>query len=263
MGNKHSMSLRLKTKRNWGDTSYYFNSKNELHQYWGLDKIALNVIKHYFQFAILSKPKLYKDSNKVVINFYYYLNLPVSKRLNPGLSKKTLLGSHDSDHINLLNIEAKKYSNLELKLSRLYGKSVELRPVRVHYPYLNSYILAQYIAHNIQAGNFNKLMQLLFKKVKLIGNNNSTSTNFRDLIRYSSDLKGPQNLTGLKIQVSGRLSQRRAASRTKIVKKSIGTLNLSSFNSSIDSSKYAFTGKNGSICVKVWISSGSPVNLVS
>lgn len=58
MGSKHPISLRLKTKENWVNTSYHFCSGNELHNYFGIDKIALNVIKHYFQFAILSKPKL-------------------------------------------------------------------------------------------------------------------------------------------------------------------------------------------------------------
>ena len=73
MGSRHPMSLRLKKSSYWGNTSYYFNSKNEQHNYWGVDKIALNVIKHYFQFALISKPKFNKDSNKIVISFYYFL----------------------------------------------------------------------------------------------------------------------------------------------------------------------------------------------
>jgi hypothetical protein len=259
MGSKHPLSLRLKTHNKWGETSYYFNSKSELHNYWGVDKIALNVIKHYFQFALISKPKFNKDSNKVVISFYYFLNLPVSKRFNPyGQSKKiqsSLQGDITVNNKNLLPLEAKGYSKLILKLSRFYGKPVELRPVRIHYPYLNSYILAQYIAINIRLGNFNKLMRTLFKKAKLVKNNNINTTNFRDLIKYSSLINRPQFLSGLKIQISGRLSQRKAASRTRIVRKSIGTLRLSSSTSLIDASKFSFKGKNGAATVKVWLSS--------
>ena len=33
MGSKHPMSLRLKIKQNWANTSYYFNSKNGLHEF--------------------------------------------------------------------------------------------------------------------------------------------------------------------------------------------------------------------------------------
>jgi hypothetical protein len=33
MGSKHPVSLRLKTKQNWGNTSYYFNSKNEQYNF--------------------------------------------------------------------------------------------------------------------------------------------------------------------------------------------------------------------------------------
>ena len=127
--------------------------------------------------------------------------------------------------------------------------------------YLNSYILAQYIGLNIRAGKFNKIIQNLFKKIKLIKNNNPTSNNLKDLIRYSSEMLNPYYLTGLKIVISGRLSQRKASSRTKTVIKSKGSLNLSSF-STIDASKYTFTGKNGSITVKVWLSSNYINSLV-
>jgi len=76
-----------------------------------------------------------------------------------------------------------------------------------------------------------------------------------DSIKYSSTMLNPDYLTGLKIQISGRLSQRKAASRTRVMRKSLGTLRLSSFTSSIDASKFNFTGKNGSTTVKVWLSS--------
>jgi len=252
MGSKHPISLRLKTNQNWGNSSLYFCSKNELNSYWGVDKIALNVIKHYFQFALISKPKFNKDSNKIVISFYYFLNLPVSKRLNPYGQSKRIQSSLQED---LTPLKAIKFSSLILKLSNLYGKPVEIRPVRIHYPYLNSYILAQYMALNIKAGNFNKLIRNLFKRAKLVENNNSISSKYTDLIRYSSLINSPHYLTGLKVQISGRLSQRKAASRTRVVRKSIGTLRLGSFTSSIDASKFNFTGKNGAVTVKVWLSS--------
>src|SRR5690554_1949695 len=267
MGNKHPVSLRLKTKQNWGNTSYYFNSKNEQYNYCCLDKITLNVIKHYFQLALISKPKFKKDSNKVIISFYYFLDLPASRRSNPygrsKIIKSSLQKGLTANNKKLLSPQAKGYSKLILKLSAFYGKPVELRPVRIHYPYLNSYILAQYMAINIKAGKYFKLMRNLFKRVRLVKDNNSTPTNFRELIKYSSILNGPQYLTGLKIRISGRLSQRRAASRTKIVSKSAGTLRLSSFSSSIDANKYSFTGKNGSLTIKVWLSSRFANSLVN
>jgi ribosomal protein S3 len=260
MGSKHPMSLRLKTKQNWSNTSYNFYSRNGLHEFFGLDKIALNVIKHYFQFALISKPKFNKDSNKIVISFYYFLNLPVSKRLNPYGQSKRIQSSLQEGFTPL---KAIKFSSLILKLSNLYGKQVEIRPVRIHYPYLNSYILAQYISLNIKAGRFNKIMRILFNKAKLVENNNSTSIQFRDLIKYTSLINRPQYLMGIKIQISGRLSQRKAASRTRVVRKSSGTLRLGSFTSLIDASKFNFTGKNGAVTVKVWLSSSIENPLVN
>jgi len=260
MGSRHPMSLRLKKSSYWGNTSYYFNSKNEQHNYWGVDKIALNVIKHYFQFALISKPKFNKDSNKIVISFYYFLNLPVSKRLNPYGQSKRIQSSLQE---GLTPLKAIKFSSLILKLSNLYGKPVEIRPVRIHYPYLNSYILAQYIALNIKAGRFNMVSRNLFKKAKLVKNDNITTNksrnSFNNFIKYSQNFLNPQYITGVKLQISGRLSNRKAASRTRVVRKSIGTLSLNSNNSLIDANKFSFKGKNGAITVKVWISSCEPI----
>ena len=252
MGSKHPISLRLKTNQNWANTSYHFCSKNGLYHYSALDKIALNVIKHYFQFALISKPKFNKNSNKIVISFYYFLNLPLSKQLNPYGKSKRIQSSLQE---GLTPFKAKKFSSLIIKLSRLFGKPVELRPIRIHYPYLNSYILAQYISVNIKAGKLNQISRTLFKKAKLVKYNNSIPTKFMDSIKYSSAMLNPDYLTGIKIAISGRLSQRKAASRTRVMRKFLGTLRLGSFTSSIDASKFNFTGKNGSTTVKVWLSS--------
>jgi len=253
MGSKHPISLRLKIKQNWIDTSYHFCAASNLYNYWSVDRIALNIIKHYFQFALISKPKLNKDSNKITINFYYFLNLPISK----GRSSYKESRINKSSLQESLSPKAIKFSSLILKLSNLYGKPVELRPVRIHYPYLNSYILAQYIALNIKRGKFNMITRNLFKKAKLVKPSNTKSNikNIKDLIKYSSTRFNPQYLSGIKIVISGRLSQRKAASRTSIVRRSIGTLSLNSSNSLIDANKFSFKGKNGAATVKVWLSS--------
>jgi len=257
MGSKHPISLRLKTKQNWTNTSYHFCSENELQTYYGADKIALNIIKHYFQFALISKPKFNKDSNKIVINFYYFLNLPISKINKPSRQSRRNISSLQK---NLP--PAIKFTSLILKLSNLYGKPVELRPVRIHYPYLNSCILAQYIAFNIKKGKFNMITRNLFKKAKLVKPSSIRNSleNIKDLIKYSYTRLDPMYLSGIKIVISGRLSNRKAASRTRVVRKSIGTLSLNSNNSLIDANKFSFKGKNGAITVKVWISSSKPIS---
>ena len=129
--------------------------------------------------------------------------------------------------------------------------------MRIHYPYLNSYILAQYIAINIKAGNFSKISRTLFKNAKLVKNDSISYTSKSDLIKFNSAKLNPQYPIGIKIVISGRLSQRKAASRTQITRKSAGTLSLNSNYSLIDASKFNFKGKNGAITVKVWISSKS------
>jgi hypothetical protein len=269
MGNKHPVSLRLRTKQNWGNTSYFFNYKNEQYNYWGLDKVASNIIKHYFQLALISKPRFNRESNKIIISFYYFLDSPASIESDPYVLPKIITSSSDksegltANNIDLLSPQASGYSKLILKLSRFYKIPVELRPVRIHYPYLNSYILAQYMAINIKAGNSHILARNLFKRARLVKDNSTIPANLRGLIKYSPTLNGPQFLTGLKIAISGRVYQRRTASRTRVYRKSAGILNLSSTYSSIDANKYTITGKNGSVTVKVWLSSNFANSLVN
>ena len=71
------------------------------------------------------------------------------------------------------------------------------------------------------------------------------------MIKYTSVNLNPQYLTEIKIQILGRLSQRKAASRTKIVRKSRGTLSLNSYNTLIDTNKFTFKEKNEAVTVKV------------
>ena len=60
MGSKHPLSLRLKTHDKWNGTSYYFNSKSELHNYWGVELGVGSIIRSY------SNKRL---SNKDIISF--------------------------------------------------------------------------------------------------------------------------------------------------------------------------------------------------
>jgi len=71
------------------------------------------------------------------------------------------------------------------------------------------------------------------------------------LIKYTLVNLNPQYLTEIKIQISGRLSQRKAANRTRIVQKSKGTLSLNSYNTLIDTNKFTFKEKNEAVTVKV------------
>jgi Mitochondrial ribosomal protein (VAR1) len=150
------------------------------------------------------------------------------------------------------------FNILNFKLSKLYSKSVEIKPIKLHYPYLNSDILNQYLASNIKLGKLNKIPRKLFKKaIPIIGVNKNFASPllWKNLIKFSSILLDPQCLAGIKIKISGRVIRRIAASRTKKINKILGSFRFGRYNSLIDFSKYTFKTRNGMICTKVWLSS--------
>jgi len=89
------------------------------------------LIENYFSQvqALASKPIFSMQENKMVINVFYFI-----------AAKEQAL--HNSTVNSLGEV-----------LSKLYKRPVELRLVRLHYPYLNSFILAQYIAMNTRKYN--------------------------------------------------------------------------------------------------------------
>jgi len=94
----------------------------------------------------------------------------------------------------------------------------------------------------------------LFKKAKLVKNDyittNKSKNSFNNFIQYSQNFLNPQYITGVKLQISGQLSNRKAASRTRVVRKSIDILSLNSNNSLIDTNKFSFKGKMMQLLLK-------------
>jgi ribosomal protein S3 len=60
-------------------------------------------------------------------------------------------------------------------------------------------------------------------------------------------------ITGLKIKISGRITKKKGASRSKIINKTIGSLKLNSINSFIDYGHIEKKDKNGTQSIKVFI----------
>lgn len=193
------------------------------------NRIASKLIANYFSQiqALAGKPVFTVLDNVVLVNVFYYI--PYAHQ------------ALDNSTIN----------SLGKILSKVYKRPVQLRLVRLHYPYLNSSILAQLIAMNTQKYNFKAIMTRLFRRVKV---SNSKSPALL-----------PSQIVGIKVKISGRLLKQRS-----IPRKTVQTTQIGSFSSSLIASankphlpkadgavEYAtFTGKNkkGAFTVKVWIS---------
>lgn len=204
------------------------------------NRAAGQIIADYFSKTqvLAGKPVFTQLNNKMVINIFYYIG-----EKNQALNNSTI-------------------NSLGEVLGKLYKCPVELRLVRLHYPYLNSYILAQYIAMNTRKYNLKAITNLLFARAKLLGPDSSPML--------------PSQILGLKVKISGRLNTQRSVPRQTVQTYQIGTFSSSAIALSLFSLpgeknhkdnlnnitaqgvvEYgAYSGKNkkGAFTVKVWIS---------
>lgn len=189
-------------------------------------RVASKLIANFFSVplatdvqALASKPVFSVSGDKVVINAFYYL-----------ASDKAL----NNNSIN----------SLGEVLGKVFKQAVELRFVRLHYPYLNSYILAQYIAINTAKYNFTRIQRAIFGALQfpvIKGSN------------LSSDGALPSYITGMKIRISGRLTTQRSVPRQTVQTAQIGSFS-SSEKGIIESASFSTKNQKGAFTVKVWIS---------
>ena len=134
-------------------------------------------------------------------------------------------------------------NNLGKVITDLYKQPVQLRLIRLYYPFLDAYILAQWIRLNRRDYKFNRIIRRLFNSVSVI----KSSYLPRSLI---SNL--PSHIVGLKIRVSGRLVPERSRPRFTVQTVEIGTFTKNKL-SLIDTRTFTSKNKKNAYTVKVWI----------
>lgn len=183
---------------------------------------AIKLIAHFFSpiNALAGKPVFTVTADSVIVHVFYYIP-DTSKALNN----------------NTVN-------NLGQTLSSLFRRPVELRLVKLHYPYLNSYILAQYIALNTLDYTLVQIARRIFGSIAPVKNTQSVNV-------LASDL--PSHIVGIKVRVSGRLMTERSRPRQTVQTAQIGSFAKGNL-SLVDSASFTTKNKKGSFTVKVWIS---------
>lgn len=184
---------------------------------------AIKLIAHFFSpiNALASKPVFTVTSNSVIVHVFYYI--PVKGQT---LNNNTV-------------------NNLGETLSTIFGRPVELRLVKLHYPYLNSYILAQYIALNTQEYTLVQIVRRIFGSMSPVKGTSDI------LGALSSDM--PSHIVGIKVRVSGRLVTERSRPRQTVQTAQIGSFAKGNL-SLVDSASFTSKNKKGAFTVKVWIS---------
>jgi ribosomal protein S3 len=183
---------------------------------------GIKLIAHFFSpiNALAGKPVFTVTADSVIVHVFYYIP-DTGKALNN----------------NTVN-------NLGDALSSLFGRPVELRLVKLHYPYLNSYILAQYIALNTQDYTLVQIVRRIFGSIVPVKNTQSVNV-------LASDL--PSHIVGIKVRVSGRLMTERSRPRQTVQTAQIGSFAKGNL-SLVDSASFTTKNKKGAFTVKVWIS---------
>ena len=106
---------------------------------------------------------------------------------------------------------------------------VELRLIRIQHPYLNSSILAQFLALNAGKYNFTRMQKMVFKKAPTF-DLNDISLNKEVLPQGSGAAQlGTHAVgltTGVKLELAGRLTTQRSIPRKTVENKHTGSFTV-------------------------------------
>lgn len=204
-----------------GNTSINNSAICIINAYFGTVNNNNNVYTASF---FISKPNFSHTNSKVTIQFFYY-----SASAQNGM--RTQVQSNDS------TIFQKNFSDLSTTLAQVYQKEVNVIATRLYYPYLNSDILSQYLAHNAPSNTFMDFQEAILTNPSL----------------HKTNL--PAHISGIKVQVSGRLVTETVIPRISVKSCLIGSFQHNSKNVTqiIDYNKFTTKNELGAFTVKVWI----------
>lgn len=166
----------------------------------------------------ISKPNFSHTNSKVTIQFFYYT-----------ASNSAFESGKSNNH----------FSELSTTLAQLYQKEVSVIATRLYYPYLNSDIISQYLAHNAPSNTFMDFQEAILTNLSLH--------------------KTPVHISGIKVQISGRLVTETVIPRITVKSCLIGTFQRAGQSPAnnttqiIDYSKFTTKNELGAFTVKVWI----------
>lgn len=250
--NKAQLIYKLKRLKN------KINSSNSTHS--SLSTLAKKVLRIRTVHSEISKLKLF--NNRLFKNKISKLNLFKKnnsiKDLQLKKKKIKLFRKFKISHkkrliklskVSLINFYPNRLKKVCEILNKIFKKNIELKLIRLHYPYKNSNILANFLAMLINKIKFRRITRKLFKFaiIKSISKapNNSSNAASNKII--------PSFLSGLKIKIGGRLMRYKIIPRktTQLINRG-----ASSFGR-VNYTDYArYTNKNRKGAYSITVSSG-------
>nr|WBU10901.1 ribosomal protein S3 [Malassezia sp.] len=227
-----------------------------------IENIAVMIIDSFFDNnkatvnndiqVLISDPLFSNSVNKVDVNLFYFgQGLNISRGWN-----KSNFVMNDSENM----LDNKKLLSLVDALSMLFEKEVNLNLTRVHYPYINSKILAKYLVSNAGTNTF-----LQFSESILSYPSVSPSIYVsKDQDMYYAL---PSYITDIRLELKGRLITEQVIPRVTKKSNRISNQNVNSGsvlseggiasssmqNTVVDYSKYNSKNELGTFTLKVWI----------
>lgn len=164
--------------------------------------------------VLMGAPKFIVTTNKIIVQVPYY--------------SRTVFHPDLETNVNALMSLLKS------------NKPIELRFIRLQYPFLDSSILSQYLALNAGKYNFLRMKKILFQK-RAGGNDAALSNNYL-----------PSLSTGVKMELSGRLTTQRSIPRKTVTNAHKGSFTVSNkLDASLNLNQYTSKNKFGTYTMKV------------
>lgn len=171
--------------------------------------------------SLVGKPVFTLSPNQVIVQIFYYAPTET--------------------------ISSERITALGDALTRCWDRTVELRLIRLNHSALDSSILAQYLTKNAGKYSFNRILDLLKSSLPTVVSEGSVDESLRLPVSH---------ITGVKVQLSGRLTTQRASPRQTVQAGRLGSSAKGPFGT-LDYSQHTSKNKLGAFTMKVWISQQS------
>lgn len=196
---------------------------------------------------LISNPMYDHSANGVNITVFYYYND------NPRVENYVKMHYLCENHLKVISNQ----------LSMVFKKSAHLHLIRVHYPYMNSQILAQYLCGKTDKNKFSQLCDALVSK-------SSVKVGLFGVVgKEGEKYILPSYIDSICLELSGRIGSERVVPRmTKQVYRmdspntnsgislQMSNVSADSLNNKVeDFGKYTAKNHLGSFTLKVWITS--------
>lgn len=205
-------------------TTYLFDKANRTNTM-SMQRQAISIIQAFFtQYqSLVGKPIFTVNSDKVIVQLFYYTSFGADN-----ISNDSVIALGDA-------------------LTRCWGRTVELRLIRLNHSALDSSIFAQYLTANGAKHSFNRILEMLKGSLPTMVSEGSTD---------SASMVGSSHITGVKVKLSGRLTTQRSSPRQTVQAGRLGSSAKGPL-STVDYSQHTAKNKLGAFTMKVWISQQS------